>query len=701
MRSLKPAPSVVLFVFCLSLLSHAQNGRDRHEEELLRKQWEECVHTCGIRIPHAEGRLRMLTGPASTKTNPDSGYYFKVGKAIADSMKAMQELEIDVIPTCQTGCNLVGLQLGQAELALVQSDVAHDAWYAHPPIATTPASDLKLVAQLYVEAAHLLVRPHLNIATLKELRGRQVWLGPKDSFTAFTARRILDAAGLNREDVDALENHCPRSTFGGAPPEACQKVRDLNSKEAMEKLGNLELDALFQVGPVPLDPVRDVLVPNKGTTPDVDPCTGIREARRKDPLFRDREIHFFSLDVDLVDRLVRDGSYVEQLIGADAYCQDKSSLTVGLRALLLTNQADHPAVGRLTNELFMRPGAPEKELKKQVVDEQMRHGDPVSGLPSQLGLLRVDVPESLEVRQIPHESRVLPWVKAEVLFLPAGLVVIVGLLHGFRRKLGPLLARRGEVVIGALGLLLAWVVTSALLWKFESHVNPSFATLPDAMLATVVGLSPWGDQPVTAVGQHYWTLCRGIAGFLFGGIVIAQFRQWASRGNQIAKDWLLGFGQPLRARGHAIILNNLPKKTEELIRELQANPSTDGQSIVIVAQGPVEKPPWYRDVRVVQGDPASAKRLREAQIKKTRSVTVFSAWPNPDPGDRRKFLRGDEADSRTNEALRAIRSICGKNWRFPKYVAEVRLRKNIDAARDAAGMPVEIICEEDTRAAAA
>src|SRR5262249_10298848 len=149
-----------------------------------------------------------------------------------------------------------------------------------------------------------------------------------------------------------------------------------------------------------------------------------------------------------------------------------------------------------------------------------------------------------------------------------------------------------------------WVVAAVLLWTHERHVNQSYATLPDAMLATLLGLFPGGDQPLTAIGQRYWKLCTWIGFFLFGGIVITQVHQWVGQGIQIAKDWLSGLGQPLRLGGHAIILNNRPGKTEELIRELQGNPSTDGQSILIVAPGPVDlTPAWYRDVRVVQGDP--------------------------------------------------------------------------------------------------
>src|SRR5215831_16601350 len=610
MRSLKPAPRVVLFVSCLSLSSYAQPAEDLHQK------WEKCVQDCRLPTAHVPGRLRMLTGRAAKEPHQDSGYYFKVGEAIGHSMRTMDtprdRLDILEIPTCQTSCNLVGLLLGKAELALVQSDVAHDAWFGHPPVASKPANDLRLVAQLYVEAVHVLVRPHLSVATLKDLRGRRVWLGPKDSFTGLTARRMLDASGLSREDVNALDEQCPGPCYLGHPPATCKKkVMELDSTEAMDKLANLEIDAAFLVGPIPLDQARDALVPNNVLTPNLEQCEAVRRARKEDPTLSDREIHLFNLDVDLVNRLVRDGSYVEQLIGADVYCQQSPSLTVGVRALLLTNQqADLPEIRTLTNTLFKSPERFEAELEKQVKAEQKKHHDPETGLPSKLGLLRVEVPDSLVLRQIEHKGHPFPWVRMEVLFLAGGFVALVAVLHFGRRKVGPRLARRGELVIGLLGLFGAWVAAALLLWNCERNVNASYATFPDAMLSTLLGLRPGGDQPVTASGQQYWTLTRWIGGFVFGGLVVTQIRDWVGRGIQMAQAWLLGWGMP--RRGHAIILNDCPKEREGWIRGLPGNPLKQGEAIVIVAQTPVELPETaeYRAVSVLQGDPSSEKSLR-------------------------------------------------------------------------------------------
>src|SRR5262249_17905986 len=155
-----------------------------------------------------QGKISLLSGASY-------GYYFKVGESISAALgRGPNPLQVEVIPTRQTRCNLYGLQTGCTDLALVQSDIAHDAWYGHPPISSSPLGHIALVGQLYVETVHILVRPHLNLGRLADLRGRRVWLGSKDSFTVYSARRILDAAGLTTGEINALESQsCPPSAM--------------------------------------------------------------------------------------------------------------------------------------------------------------------------------------------------------------------------------------------------------------------------------------------------------------------------------------------------------------------------------------------------------------------------------------------------------------------------------------------------------
>ena len=523
---------------------------------------DEQLKACKLDTVRSNGKRLLLTGPKD-------GYYFKVGKSIASVVRQVED-----VPTPQTTCNLLGLSTGAAEFALVQSDIAHDAWYAHPPANTTPFQKVTLVAPLFVEAIHILVRPHLNLATLADLRGRRVWLGPDGSLTVLSARRILDAAGLTPEQVSALQNQCPNPAYADQPSLPCEKmIKNMTREQALDSLEQLELDAMFQVAAYPFDPVRDKVVPSPGREDNAtigaikDPCPAIRKARLRDPTVKDREIHLFSLDIDLVNRLVQDGSYIEQLIPANTYCQDQATLTLGVRALLLTNrESADPAVSQLAISLQKNQRAIENDLRDQIEAEQMSHaGDPITGLPSKLSLLRVLTPDSLHVRyhQKIKDGAIYfrPWMEfaqraAPLLF--AGGFILSFLLYRRRSVIGPAIVNRGEFAAGIISLLLVWVVASALLYHYEGDVNEEYSTLHSALLSTFQDLFPCSDEPLTSTGQLCWKVCKWIALVIFSGMLLPSVKKsfWPKL-SRLIREWLLGLGQTdAKARSNQLVVIN-------------------------------------------------------------------------------------------------------------------------------------------------
>jgi TRAP transporter TAXI family solute receptor len=562
----KFALSIFSLLFAVCTVARAQSEKtpqqiaeenQKTDQAAFLKDWtEHCKAAFDSTKPVAGPHL--LTGPSS-------GYYYMVGKAISAIVAAKtsrsdgKPLEIQAISTEQTKCNLLGLEATNpetgkryTEFALVQSDIAHDAWFGHPPIRITQAQDITLVAPLYVEAVHIVTRPHLNLAHLSDLRGRRVWLGVENSLTVLSARRILDAAGLTASDIDALDG-CPRAALH-CPPDS---IGHMSSNEALAKLHSMDLDAVFQVGAVPFDSLRDKIVPNDTNGQLLDserkkkPCDAIRAARLRDPSLIDSELHLFNLDVDLVQRLVADGSYIEQLIPADAYCQDSATLTVGVRALLLTNLGESdPVVRQLASTISANQQDLESNLRREVEVEQQSHGDPVTGVPAKLALLRVPAPAPLVVRYHPEIAAEKiyfnPWKRfatRELPILAAGLLVFILVLYGGRRVLGPWFARRGELAVGLPLLAMLWVASSWLLKYFEGSVNEDFSTLSAALLSTLENLVGFGNGPITQSGQQWWSRCRWLALAIFGTMLLPSIRQLWAKGWAIAKRWLLHLGQ--------------------------------------------------------------------------------------------------------------------------------------------------------------
>jgi TRAP transporter TAXI family solute receptor len=497
-------------------------------------------------------------------TGPQSGYYYKVGNAIAavladkKAQPGQPSIQLEPVSTAQTSCNLLGLETNHASFALVQSDVAHDAWFGHPPVRHTPAKEIALVAPLYVEAVHIVVRPHLSLAKLADLKGRRVWLGTRNSLTFLTARRILDAAGLTPDEVVALEK-C--STSKWLCPE--KDISEMTSDDALNALGELKLDALFQVGVVPFDTLRDKIVPSDGEGHLLDaerqkhPCDAVRQARVTDPTLRDSELHLFNLDLDLVNRLVDDGSYIQQLIPADAYCQSNATLTVGVRALLLTNkEASDPSVSQIAKAILVNQREIETKLRQGVEQQQVEHGDVITGEPSKLPLLRVSTPGPLYARY--HETikseRIYfdPWkmfAKRQLAFWGMALLIICGLMYWWRGPVGRALANHGNWPLGLFAFVCVWIGIAAWMKYYEGSVNEDYSSLPTAMYSTILNLLGFGKAPITQSGQYLWHWGSWGTRLVFFSLLVPSVRRlvrpgWWGR----FKTWL----GSLDAKRHAI-----------------------------------------------------------------------------------------------------------------------------------------------------
>ncbi|HTP44097.1 MAG TPA: TAXI family TRAP transporter solute-binding subunit [Candidatus Acidoferrum sp.] len=499
--------------------------------EAEKKAWAEYCSDTLEAVPAGDKPI-FLTGSRS-------GYYSKVGNAIAGvltekkAQPGQPSIQLDPIGTTQTRCNLLGLETHHASFALVQSDVAHDAWFGHPPVRSAPVKGITLVAPLYVEAVHIVVRPHLNLAKLADLKGRRVWLGTRNSLTVFTAKRILDAAGLTPDQVAALEE-CP-STKGACPE---KPIAQMNSDDALQALQDLKLDAMFQVGVVPYDTLRDKIVPSDGEGHLLDaerqrnPCDAVRHARSADPTLRDSELHLFNLDLDLVKRLVDDGSYIEALIPADAYCQGDATLTVGVRALLLTNrEPSDPAVSQIAKAILGNQAEIETKLREGVEQQQMEHGDAITGVPSKLTLLRVLTPGPLYARY--HETIKTekiyfdPWkvfVKRQLPRLAILLLIMFLVFYRWRGPIGRALAYHGNWPLGILIFLGVWVGISAWMKYYEGAVNEDYSSLPTAMYSMILNLLGFGKDPITQNGQYLWHWGSWATRLIYFGLLVPGFR---------------------------------------------------------------------------------------------------------------------------------------------------------------------------------
>ena len=141
-------------------------------------------------------------------TASPGGTYYPVGTAIATLVKADLSLEHDIgmvaIPTAGSVENLSLLERGEADFAIMQGLVGHDAWSGKRTFANdAPHRGFRAVTALWHNVEQFVLRTeHVRtgtIADLLALKGSAVGLGDRESGTLLSNRVLLENLGI---DID-------------------------------------------------------------------------------------------------------------------------------------------------------------------------------------------------------------------------------------------------------------------------------------------------------------------------------------------------------------------------------------------------------------------------------------------------------------------------------------------------------------------
>jgi len=569
---------------------------------------------------------------------------------------------------------------------------------------------------LYLEALHILVRPHLNLSSLAELRDKKVWLGAPNSGTEFTAKRVLEGVGLTKAEVRELEKSSRELEKDGrklGELRFCDVVRMLTTWAVDESDKPIpELDALFRVTVVPNHDIEDVL------KEDAAPPEGEQQCAYA------AEVQLFGLDYSLVKRLASDGSFIETLLPANDYGQERATLTVAVQALLLTNKPVEDSkdsdVSRLAQVLREKRSEIEDEIRVQVKEHHGHRNKPTRaaiigkvGQPFErltelfwgpkpvLNLLEVEAQGRLADRFHPGAKnyRYQPWKVFSMQTIPAiglPLLALVALFRWKRAGAGRWLVVHAHLALAGAGTLVIWFLGALVLNYFESRVNEHFSSVHRSLQYTLLYLMSFrGFSAVTPDGQWAVEITRWVSLVLFGGFATPVIRDWLRAVGPRLMNWLLGRRPvPRTLKDHIVMLNRSPR-TDNWIKEWHAPAKKSKRPIVVVTQKREVFPAKAEYGRIVSvvGDPNSVDCLREVRVAQAHSVAITSAWPPASP-DRRKWLRGDEADVKTILAIRTIRELCSEQTPPPTVpiTAEIRARQNFAEAERVGGSQTRIVC---------
>jgi TRAP transporter TAXI family solute receptor len=255
-----------------------------------------------------------------------TGTYFQIGGILASAISSPSGS-----PNCQRGgnCGVPGLIAvaqatqgsvenigligrGQLESALAQANIASWAYHGTAIFKSKGAmTNLRAIAALFPESIHLVVLKDSPINSLRDLKGKRVGLGEKESGTLADARIVLEAAGLSERDLKP-----DYSRLG----EAAAGIREKT------------LDAFFLVGGYPIPAIAELAA----TTP----------------------IRLVAIGDETIDKLKkRYPFFTRATIPVDAYPGlDGETPTLGLNALwIVAASVPDQLVYEITKSLWSEP----------------------------------------------------------------------------------------------------------------------------------------------------------------------------------------------------------------------------------------------------------------------------------------------------------------------------------------------------------
>lgn len=200
--------------------------------------------------------LALCTGAQAQQffrigTGGTAGTYYPVGGMIANAVSQPGKIVVTAQASNGSVANVNGVAGGAMESGFSQSDVATWAYNGVFAFQDKKVADLRMIANLYPESIHLVVKKGSGIKSVADLKGKRVALDEPGSGTLINARMVLAAYGVKETDI---------------------KPEYIKPNQAGDKLKDGALDAFFFVGGAPAGAIAELA--SSGTGIELVPLTG-------------------------------------------------------------------------------------------------------------------------------------------------------------------------------------------------------------------------------------------------------------------------------------------------------------------------------------------------------------------------------------------------------------------------------------------
>jgi TRAP transporter TAXI family solute receptor len=174
-------------------------------------------------------------------TGGTGGTYYPVGGMIANAVST-DKINVSAVATNGSVANVNGIVGGSMESGFSQADI--NAWaYTGTGIyeGKPKIEELRVIANLYPESVHVVVKKGAGIKSLADLKGKRVSVDEPGSGTLVNARALLAAYGVAEKDIK---------------PEYLKQV------QSAEKFKDGSLDAYFQTTGYPQGTLSELAATN-------------------------------------------------------------------------------------------------------------------------------------------------------------------------------------------------------------------------------------------------------------------------------------------------------------------------------------------------------------------------------------------------------------------------------------------------------
>ncbi len=177
-------------------------------------------------------------------TGGTAGTYYPVGGMIANAVSQPGKIIVTAQASNGSLANVNAIAGGAMESGFSQSDVATWAQKGTGIFDGKPnMPDIRLIANLYAESVHVVVKKGSGIKSVADLKGKRVALDEPGSGTLVNARLILAAYGVKESDI---------------------KAEFIKPNQAGDKMKDGALDAFFFVGGAPAGAIAELASSGSG-----------------------------------------------------------------------------------------------------------------------------------------------------------------------------------------------------------------------------------------------------------------------------------------------------------------------------------------------------------------------------------------------------------------------------------------------------